>query len=142
MDFWIRQTSTASPAEPGELLCWFMATLTNAIADKLTYRQIAALVEREYGYNRIRAELIAHTEVALATSRGNYAHSVLIGMKVKKWLLSNDPGVCSACQENAAQGWIPILQLFASGVQAPSQHAGCRCDAVYLLNAPNRTKAP
>ena len=25
MDFRIRQTSTASPAEPGELLCWFSA---------------------------------------------------------------------------------------------------------------------
>lgn len=57
-------------------------------------------------------------------------------MKVKKWLLSNDPGVCDGCRANAEQGWIAIDVPYAPGALAPLDHAGCRCDAAYRRAVP------
>ena len=64
------------------------------------------------------------------------AGAIAVGMKVKKWLLSNDEGVCPLCEANAQQGWIAIDLPYASGALAPLDHAGCRCDAVYRRAVP------
>lgn len=76
-----------------------------------------------------RAELIALTELGNAMSYGTLEGAKQLqsqGVTMeKRWGLSSS--ACPICQENAGQDWIGIDKSFASGVQAPLQHPGCRC---------------
>ena len=96
---------------------------------------LSELLAHAYGFSLECAESIARTEVRIAQGHGAFIGATAVGMKVKRWLLSNDAGVCSSCAANAAQGWIEIDKPFASGAQAPLDHPHCRCDAAYLLKA-------
>ena len=98
--------------------------------------EIADNLRNVYAYNPKVAQVIADTEISLAQCFGAYAGAVSVGMKVKRWLLSNDEGVCPICTANAAQGWIAIDMPYASGAWAPLDHAGCRCDAAYRRAVP------
>lgn len=106
-------------------------TLTKALADKASNKEIADLLERDYAFSRARAELIARTEVRNATGHGRLEGAKRVGMLFKDWLLSNDDSPCPLCVGNAAQGYIPIQEPFSSGVMAPLAHPRCRCTATY-----------
>lgn len=84
-----------------------------------------------FGYSERQAKTIAATEERLANCHGALCGAIDVGMKVKRWLVSNDPGICEGCAANHVQGWVPIEQPFASGAMAPADHVCCRCDAVY-----------
>ncbi len=111
-------------------------TITKALADKLSNKQIADLLERDYAFSRQRAELIARTEVRNATGHGRYIGAKRVGMTYKAWLLSNEDVPCAICSGNASQGYIPIGETFAGGVMAPLQHPRCRCAAIYTRHPP------
>lgn len=84
-----------------------------------------------YAFSPQRAEVIARTEVRNALAEGALAGAKAVGMDEKRWLLSNDEGVCPVCEANAEQGYIAIGEAFASGDEAPLAHPNCRCDAVF-----------
>lgn len=97
---------------------------------------IADMLQTTYAFSPERADLIARTEVGNAQGTGAWIGAKAVGMKAKKWLKSNDEGICALCDANAAQGWIPIDQPFTSGAQAPLQHPRCRCDQAYKRKLP------
>lgn len=106
-------------------------TLKQAIADKLTDKQIADLLERDYAFSAERAQVIARTEVRNAIGHGALAGAQRVGMAVKRWRLSDDEGPCPECTANAEQLWVPIAVPFISGAMAPLQHPHCRCSVSY-----------
>lgn len=106
-------------------------TITNALEDELGRVDLAKRLEQIYAFESKRARLIADNEIRIAQSYGGFVGALRVGMKAKRWLLSNDEGVCPQCAGNAAQGWVPIDLPFASGAMVPSEHGGCRCDAAY-----------
>jgi len=99
---------------------------TPGTSDKPFPRAIEA-----FGYSERQAKTISTTEERLANCYGALCGAIEVGMKAKRWLVSNDPGICQGCTANHAQGWVPIEQPFASGAMAPANHVCCRCDAVY-----------
>jgi hypothetical protein len=112
-------------------------TITKLLQDpKSDIKDIASALQDAYAFSDERATLIAATELHNAQSQGAYVGAVQVGMKAKKWLLSNAEGVCTSCAGNAAQGWVPIELPFASGAMAPLEHGGCRCDAAYRSAPP------
>ncbi|MEO9214820.1 MAG: hypothetical protein ABI227_04125 [Rhodanobacter sp.] len=122
--------SNGLPPEPKRFL--IRQTITNAMEDELGRHELADILQRTYAFSGQHAQLIANTEISLAQEHGGLMGALSLGgIKVKKWLLSNDDGVCTSCAGNAAQGWVPIGLPFASGAMAPLEHGGCRCGAVY-----------
>ena len=111
-------------------------TVATALKDHSTNVQLANALCARYAFDKRQASLIAHTEVALSLCCASFCGALAVGMKVKRWLLSNDPGVCGGCRSNAEQGWIAIDAPYASGALAPLDHAGCRCDAGYRRAIP------
>ncbi len=109
--------------------------VTNALEEKVSDTEIARRLDTAYAFGPDRADLIARTEVKNALGGGALAGAKAVGMQSKRWLLSNDEGICPACEANAAQQWVPINKPFVSGAQAPGQHPHCRCDQVYRRQA-------
>lgn len=110
--------------------------IANALDAHATNDELADMLGETYAFSPERAELIARTEVANALEQGSYLGAAGVGMKAKKWLLSNDEGICAPCSANAAQQWIPIDQPFQSGDAAPIAHPRCRCSAAYRRKLP------
>lgn len=109
--------------------------LTSALRDGLTDQQLSDEILFQFGYPREAASAIARTEVQLALGWGSLCGALRVGMEVKRWLVSNDVGICPDCRANADQRWIPIREPFPSGAMAPLDHAGCRCDVAYSRTA-------
>ena len=105
--------------------------ITTALESHDTDDAIADMLRDAYAFSEQRAELIARTEVGNALGAGSFIGAQAVGMEEKRWLLSNDEGVCPRCQANADEGWISIGQDFASGDKYPLAHPHCRCDAAY-----------
>lgn len=106
-------------------------TLEGAIKNKATDAELAKILRECHAFSEPRAELIARTEVKNALGRGALEGAKAVGMKSKRWLVSNDENTCGPCNANAAQGWIPIDKPFVSGAMAPGQHPRCQCDTAY-----------
>jgi len=105
--------------------------LATAVEHGDTDKQITKMLQTAYAFSDDRAELIARTEVRDAQGAGGLIGAKAVGMTEKRWLLSNDEGICPLCEANAAQGWVAIGSAFASGAEHPLQHPRCRCDAAY-----------
>jgi hypothetical protein len=107
-------------------------TITTLLQDPTSdLDDIASALQDAYAFSSDRAQLIAATELHNAQSQGGYRGALKVGMKFKKWLLSNDEGICPTCSANAAQAWVPVEQPFQSGDDAPLAHPNCRCGARY-----------
>ena len=84
---------------------------------------------------RDRAELIATTvagdayEAATAAAGRQLADAGLV--MEKSWLTVGDDRVDVECEDNEAQGWIPMDDGFRSGHTRPPAHPACRCTALY-----------
>ena len=88
--------------------------------------QIVGRIKGVYNFTSSRAKMIARTEstnIYNATSLKNYKDS---GVKFKKWLSASDDLVRDEHKANAAQGAIPINEVFASGEMYCSS-VNCRC---------------
>jgi SPP1 gp7 family putative phage head morphogenesis protein len=75
-----------------------------------------------------RADLIAVTEWNRAASAATWTGYTKQGVQLKTWFTVGDERVCSTCEDNAADGEIPIGQEFHSGDMYPPAHPGCRCN--------------
>jgi hypothetical protein len=105
--------------------------IATTLKDNGSRKDIIAALRDAYAFSEQRAELIAQTEIRNAQGGGGLIGAQVMGMQEKRWLLSNDEGICPLCEANADQQWIPIGQAFASGAEHPLQHPNCRCDAAY-----------
>ena len=82
-----------------------------------------------------RAELIATTvagdayEAATAAAGRQLADAGLV--MEKSWLTVGDDRVDVECEDNEAQGWIPMDDGFRSGHTRPPAQPACRCTALY-----------
>lgn len=124
----------AQDGSGGELMDSTRRMIQDAIIEGIKADQsrkaIAESLVQAYAFAPERAELIAATEVRNAEGHGKlsgYKHGKLTE---KHWLKSNDEGVCTLCEDNEAQGYIPIDDAFVSGAEAPLQHPRCRCDII------------
>lgn len=111
-------------------------TIATGMAQGKSQDEIAADLMEDYAFTDARAKLIAETEVANASANGQLVGYTAAGLKFKKWLLSNDEGVCPICEGNQGAGWIAIGKKFPGGVQAPLQHPNCRCAIVASRKKP------
>lgn len=80
-----------------------------------------------------RANTIATTEMNDAMSESELRKMKRIGVLYKQVVLAPDP--CEICEENEAQGAIPVDEMFASGDLRTPFHPNCRC-AIIGARAP------
>jgi hypothetical protein len=73
-----------------------------------------------------RAEVVAVTEWNRAASTATLLGYRATGVERKVWFAVKD--ACQVCEANAAQGAIPINELFSGDFDAPPAHPGCRCN--------------
>jgi hypothetical protein len=111
----------------------FLNELTSsAIEDGLTNDELGALISESYGFSEDRGLVIARTETAIADGAakmiGYRSSGVVTG---KEW--SPDAEACPICLDNAAQGTIPIDDVFASGDDAEPAHPNCECSVVPVV---------
>jgi hypothetical protein len=103
-------------------------TITQAVKESWTPKQLAAVLEASYSWSTARAELVARTELARAQSFGNYITWHLTGLAVYvQWETSEDEGVCDICDGFEAQGVVRLGHEFAPGIKYPIAHPRCRC---------------
>lgn len=119
-----------APLNMGERLL-IRETIADAMRARRTHKQIGSTITGRFGYSDAAASIIARTEIRLARGYGHHCGAMRFGMKVKRWLLSNDDGVCDQCAANNAQGWIGISETFFSGALVAIDHVGCRCDVAH-----------
>lgn len=74
-----------------------------------------------------RAKRIAETEWNRVASTARVMAGEAQGDGIKRWHTLGDRRVCQKCKDNAAQGEVPIGELFKSGHRAPPGHPQCRC---------------
>lgn len=109
-------------------------TIEQALENNWDTETLANELASSYGFSAQRAELIADNELQTSVMRGQYDGWKASGQVAgKRWLLSNDEGICDVCQGNADEGVIDIDALFSSGDDSPPAHPHCRCDMVPVL---------
>lgn len=106
-------------------------TVLTAMREDASLVALAESMRTVHGFSVEATRVLSWTEMGCAQGHGALAGAIAVGMKAKKWLVSNDPGICPGCRANADQGWIAIDFPFASGAMAPLDHVGCRCDVAY-----------
>ena len=79
-----------------------------------------------------RAQMIAVTEMARATSVANRDLYETSGVEYVEWLVAEG---CDECKQNADASPIPIDATFPSGDSEPPAHPNCMCDlAPYVVD--------
>lgn len=103
--------------------------IADGLEENIGTDAIADLIEEAGAFSPERAQLIAETEIARASSQGSHnamEEAVDAGVKVKKsWFVDEDP--CPICQGNAADGPIELDESFSSGDDMPPAHPNCEC---------------
>lgn len=96
---------------------------------------------RPQGHIDSRAHLIAVTEIGGAYEDGEWQamqEMQAAGLTVVKWWSTmGDDRVSAGCQENEAEGEIPLDQPHASGDLHPLRFPGCRCTENYDVRTPD-----
>lgn len=100
--------------------------ISNSLADSLASglsrsqaaKELVAIID-----DRARAELIAGTEMSRAMTDATLDTYDTNGVRAKTWLLSD--GACPLCEENEADGDVPLGDEFTNG--DPPVHPNCVC---------------
>ena len=74
--------------------------------------------------NKARSEMIARTETCDALEQAFLDRADDMGITGKEWV-TYDP--CEICEDNEAEGIVPIDHIFSSGHGRPPAHPSCRC---------------
>ena len=115
--------------------------VTNGLEKGLSYDEVARQISKRFTQFAVgmpqqhiqsRAHLVAINENAIAYAHGE---TTLIGDieaagvdMEKSWHTVGDERVSKGCQQNAAGGWIPESEAFASGAMMYPRFPGCRCN--------------
>ena len=100
---------------------WSAGKLKNELADN-------------YAFSEDRAENIARTELTNADIQGNmiaYKESGIV--EGKEWVLGSEHDDDDECDDNVADGVIPLDEAFSSGDMEPLAHPRCVCDLMPVL---------
>lgn len=81
------------------------------------------------------ADMVAITELARATSIAAMNTYRANGIEATYWATADDDRVCRLCEENEAQGAVPLGAAFQSGDTEPPGHPVCRCAPVPVLTS-------
>ena len=74
---------------------------------------------------RRRAEMIARTETNDALSQAFMDRAHDMNIEGKEWVTGGEP--CEICEDNEAEGVVPINHVFSSGHDRPPAHPNCCC---------------
>jgi hypothetical protein len=131
------EASLYASIRAGELVSGINATTQEKIADAIatgiednlgvdgTARLIRATLA---DMTRLRSTTIARTEMNDAFSEATIRKLNRLGVEYKRWILS--PDACPICEDNNAQGAIPVDDSFDSGDDRPPAHPNCKCALV------------
>ena len=110
-------------------------TIATAIAEQWSVNELADALSKDYAFSPQRAATIASTEMNDALTQSQLAAWKESGVVVaKRWLLSNDEGVCPICTANADEGRVELAKSFASGDDGPPAHPNCRCSVAPIVD--------
>lgn len=110
-------------------------TISTAIAEQWSVNELADELAKDYAFSPQRAATIASTEMNDALTQSQLAAWRESGVVVaKRWLLSNDEGVCPICSGNADEGRVDLAKDFASGDDGPPAHPNCRCSVAPIVD--------
>jgi hypothetical protein len=107
------------------------ATIAQGLSDNIGGDAIATALQESYAFSSARANTIATTEIAMANAAGKNAGwlaAVGAGAQlVKGWTITSLGNCCDDCQNNFADGEIPIDEPFSSGDEMEPAHPNCQC---------------
>ena len=110
-------------------------TINTVLAENasLGVQALAALLMEKFDkLNSVRAQLIAHNEVANAVEGTRYDMYLDVGYSKKEWQTCNDNRVRQEHLDNEAQGQIGINEDFGNGEKRPADTSiNCRCTLLY-----------
>jgi len=114
----IRSISGTNMGQVAQLLS---DAMSGGLSSGTLARQIAGLLNTPG-----RAQMIAHTEIARASSSATLDRFKAMGVTASEWLIAPSKA-CPVCIRNAAQGPVKTGSEFRGGVISPPQHPRCRC---------------
>lgn len=88
-------------------------------------------LREDFAFSKRRAVMVARTETATALGEGSFSAAKLQDRNEKSWISQGDGEVSDACFSNEAAGWIPIDDLFPTGLKTIPQHPNCRCTVIF-----------
>ena len=108
--------------------------LRGAIADAWQagggYDEVVKAVQDTFEqFSSVRAGMVARTEVNDAYNEGRDAIARAAGLDEKRWS-ADGTDACVECQDQIAEGWIPIDDDFPIGDDPPG-HVNCDCALDY-----------
>jgi hypothetical protein len=112
-------------------------TIEDAITEGWSRPELELELQNNYGFSEMRANTIAHQELAMAHSYGRVDVATEAGATKKVWLLSDDHDENEDCDCSAAAdaGEVPMEDSFTDDADYdfPPGHVNCLCDwsAIY-----------
>lgn len=101
-------------------------TIEQGKLDGMTTDELAAEINANFGdISESRSMMIARTETNQATSSADLAVAKENGGQLKAWVVAGQGG--DECDDNEADGPIPLDQAFSTGDDAPPAHPNCEC---------------
>ena len=107
------------------------AIVTQAVEAGQDIQTTTEILHKDYAFSPEKAKVIARTETARALGVGVKEAAVHQGRDEKRWVTQGDDDVSDDCRDNENDGWIPIANTFASGIDTIPQHPNCRCNVRY-----------
>ncbi len=109
-------------------------TISDGIKNKRGIPGLARDIRKTFAdMTKYRSELIARTETANALTHASLDRMGQLGVTGKEWVSVGDDRVSLECQDNEAQGAIPVGQAFNSGKMGPPEHPSCRCSLAPVM---------
>lgn len=94
--------------------------------------ELARDIREAATFSKSRAEMIADTEVAMASVNASLETAKETGATLKKVLLSNDHDIDDVCDLAEAAGAVPISHVYENGALFVPLHPNCQCDLITL----------
>ena len=117
----------------------FTKIISDGIKNKRGIPGLQADIRKEFrDMSTRRAQTIARTETSQALETAFMDRSKAMGVTGKR-IVVGDP--CKLCQDNAAEGVVPIGHVFSSGQEHPPFHPRCVCAlAPVMLEEPKEER--
>ena len=118
--------------------------VVRAIDEGIGPRQLANRLRENAVFSKGRAEMIARTETAFASTDASLKSYQSLGHEGKEWLTAGDERVdagspSTPCIGAEAQGPIALGRPFNNGREGPPIHPRCRCTLLPVRELPRRT---
>jgi hypothetical protein len=106
--------------------------LQQADKEEWPAEKLDTAIEDMSAFSADKAEQMAHNSIVLVDGQAARSTASATGAHLKRSMTVGDDRVCDDCDDNAADGWIPINEAFSgSGTEDVPHHFGCRCSVEY-----------